>query len=128
MASVIKEPNGGRMIQFAVAGGRKTIRLGKVTQKAADKIKRRIELICNAQMGNTSLDDETAKWLAGVNDVMAVKMAAVGLIPERVAKEAVMAATLGPFIDAYIFSRTDAKAGTLTIWRQGEPSRILWRG
>ncbi|MBC7855794.1 MAG: site-specific integrase [Pirellulaceae bacterium] len=126
MASVIKEPNGGRMIQFALAGGRRTVRLGKVTQKAADEIKRRIELICNAQMANTSLDDETAKWLAGINEIMAEKMAAVGLIPERVKAAAAKAATLGEFIDAYVLSRTDAKPGTKTNWRQGKTSLLAF--
>ncbi len=43
MASISRQKNGLRLIQFAdLAGERKTIRLGKVSQRSAEGIKLRV--------------------------------------------------------------------------------------
>ena len=69
MASISREPNGRRIIQFMVADGkRKSIRLGRVSQREAEEIKLRVERLVTAQTANVSLDNETAQWLAANKD------------------------------------------------------------
>jgi integrase len=126
MASLIKDPGGRWRIQFV--GGdkhRRTIRLGKMNKDSAQAIKVKVERLVSASISGHALDNETAAWIAKRGDVLADRLAAVGLIPKRSKKEA---ATLGPFIDAYIVTRKDAKPGTLTIWRQGKANLMTFFG
>ncbi len=110
MASISRESNGGRMIQFVAASGkRKTIRLGKVSQRIANEIRVKVEALNAAAIAGVSWDAETAKWVAGLTPIMADKLAAVGLIPKRPERDA---AGLGKFLDAYIDRRTDVKPNT----------------
>jgi len=109
MANINREPNGRRTIQFVAGDGRRrTIRLGKVTQKVAEEIKCRVEHLNAAIISACSIDNETAAWVARLGDDLAAKLAAVGLIPERATM------TLGAFIEDYIAGRTDVKKGTRT--------------
>lgn len=109
MASISREPNGRRTIQFmAEDGKRKSIRLGKATQKAADAIKGKVEAIVAASLAKIALDDETAKWLREIPDALAKKLASAGLIASR----AFSALALGDFLDSYIAGRTDHKPNT----------------
>ncbi len=49
MASISKEPNGRRTIQFVAADGRrKSVRLGKVSQRAAEVARGHVEAIVAA--------------------------------------------------------------------------------
>jgi site-specific recombinase XerD len=71
----------------------------------------KIEQLVLAATGVTGVtDDETAKWLTGLGEVMYDKLAAVGLVVPRAS------AKLGAFIDAYITERTDVKSGTATFY------------
>lgn len=109
MASISREPNGRRTVQFTAADGRrKSIRLGKVSQRIADEIKVKVEHLNGAIVSNLPLDNETAQWVAKLGDDLAGKLAAAGLIPERVSM------TLGAFLDDYITGRSDVKSGTRT--------------
>jgi integrase len=110
MASISKEPNGHRSIQFrAVDGKRRTIRLGKVNQKTADALKIKVEALSAAALSAVSLDDETAKWLGNIPDDLAKKLAAVGLATGR----NVQTKGLDDFIAAYIVGRSDVKPNTV---------------
>lgn len=110
MASITHEQNGRRTIQF-VAGDqkRRSIRLGKVSQRMADAVKVRVEQLVTASITGHSTDDETARWVAGLDAVMTDKLSAVGLIPKRASS------TLAAFIDAYIAGRNSSKASTRTV-------------
>ncbi|MHC4618383.1 MAG: tyrosine-type recombinase/integrase [Planctomycetota bacterium] len=112
MASVISDPNGRKRIQFVAGDGtRKTLRLGKATMRQAEAIKPKIEQLVLASTGITGVvDDETAKWMTGLDEVIYGKLAAVGLVAER------HSAKLGAFIDAYIRERKDVKSGTATFY------------
>ncbi len=108
MASIAREPNGRRRILFTAADGkRKTIRLGKVPQRAAEAIKTKVEALLAAAVSGCPWDGETARWVADLQDDLAGKLAAVGLIPRRASS------TLGAFLQAYIDGRTDLKPLTL---------------
>jgi hypothetical protein len=84
MASISTDPNGNVRILFV--GGdkkRRTVRLGKVNQKTAEAVKLRVEHLLSALTSNLPLDPDTGKWVAGIGDELAGKLAAVGLIPPR---------------------------------------------
>jgi integrase len=107
VASISKGPNGHRTIQFVAGDGkRRSIRLGKVTQRQAEAVKLRVEALNAALISKCPLDGDTASWVAGIGDDLAAKLAAVGLIPERAS------ALLSDFLDAYIKRRTDIKPRT----------------
>ncbi len=113
MASISRGPNGRRIIQFkGVDGARKTLRLGKVTQRAAEAVKLRVEMILSAQLTGHALDDETARWLAGLDREMNEKLAAVGLTERR------EHTTLKAFIDDYVESRSDIKDRSVSRIRE----------
>lgn len=110
MASISKLKDGRRLIQFYDrAGKRQTIRLGKVTQRAAEAVKVKVEDLVSASITGHAIQDETAHWVASRESVMTEKLAVVGLIAPR---EVV---ALAEFLDRYIASRTDLKSATITV-------------
>lgn len=100
-------------MQFVgVDGKRRSLRLGKVTQRAADAVKLRVEMILSAALSGHALDDATARWLADRDQVMIDKLAAVGLTTRRESM------TLKVFIDDYIAGRSDIKDRTTLRLRE----------
>jgi integrase len=115
MASISREPNGRRTIQFVAPDKRRrSIRLGKVSQRAAETIRGHVEQLVSAAISGHAPANETTRWVATLDDSLVGKLAKVGLIPER------SSATLGGFIEQYIESRRDTKSGTITNYRQVE--------
>ncbi len=113
MASISSGANGRRMIQFAGPDRRRrTIRLGKVTMKQAESVRLRVEQLAAAATTGFAPDLDTARWVAGLADELAEKLAAVGLIAARASS------TLGPFLDGYFAGRKDVKPQTLFVWGQ----------
>lgn len=111
MASISKQPNGRRSIQFIGPDKkRRTIRLGKVSDRMAVAVKVKVENLAAAAITGHALDAETARWVASLSDEMADKLSKVGLIPGR------GSAVLGPFLDAYVAKRTDVKGSTLAFY------------
>lgn len=112
MASITKESNGRRTIQFVGGDGkRRSIRLGKVTQKTAEEVRIKVEHLAAAASHGTALSDETAEWLTSRNDDLYAKLVAVGLAPAR------DRTALKVFIEAYINGRADVKPLTKTKYR-----------
>ena len=123
MASITREPNGRRTIQFiAVDAKRRSIRLGKVTQRQAEVVKLHIEQLQAARITGHAVADATARWIAELDGVLMDKLVSVGLIdaPNR--------ATLGPFLDKYIAGRTDLKPGTTQVYLQVQRSLLEFFG
>ena len=107
MASISRDSNGTRRIQFiAKDSNRKAIRLGKVTQRHAEAVKIKVEQLNAASITGHAVDEETARWLADLDGVLADKLASVGLIAPR------DAAKLGSFLTNYLGTRTDVKPRT----------------
>ena len=76
MASITREANGRRLIQFTDTDGkRRSIRLGKVSQRVAEAIKTKIENLITSNITGISLDDETSRWVATIKDDLADKLA-----------------------------------------------------
>lgn len=57
--------------------------MGKTPKKIADSIRVRVEHLNAANIGCTSLDNETAAWVAKIGDDLHGKLAAVGLLMPR---------------------------------------------
>ena len=115
MASISTAPGGYRTIQFVAGDGkRRTIRLGKASQRIAEEVRVKVEALNAAAVAGLSWDAETARWVAGLGIVLADKLAAVGLIPKRQGRDG---ARLEDFIDAYIARRTDVKPNTASNLR-----------
>ena len=76
MASICNDPNGRRRILFVAPDGqRKCIRLGKISRRAAETIKTKVEDIQSCSISGCALSNETAKWVAEVPDGLALKLA-----------------------------------------------------
>lgn len=104
MASIARDPNGRRRILFIGADDkRRTIRLGKTTQRAAETVAIRVDSLNAAQVSRTGIDRETAEWVAHLSPVLYDKLAAVGLVPKRGDTR------LGPFLTVYVAGRQDVK-------------------
>lgn len=123
MASVTRHPNGRREIQFVDSDGkRRTIRLGKMTQKQADAVKFRVEHLVAAKISGQALDPDTAQWVADLDLWLAKRLVRVGLIPKPgVARQAQI--PLGDFLAYYFEIRSDVKDATVTVW--GQTRRLL---
>jgi integrase len=110
MASINRESNGRRTIQFVGADGkRRSLRLGKVSQRMAEGFRVKVEALARAVELGQLPDDEVSRWLAERDQVTCDKLAAVGLIPKR------EVATLEAFLNRYITMRADVKAGTAVV-------------
>jgi integrase len=125
MASIGLDRNGRRRILFVAGdGGRKTIRLGKMSQRQAEAFKVKVESLV-AQIITGSADDEVSRWMAGLDDLMHSRIAAVGLIKGRQTSRSL---ALGLFIDGYIEGRSDIKPNTRIGLGQARRNLIAFFG
>jgi integrase len=113
MASLVTYGNGLRRIEFALVPNerRKVIRLGRVTAKAAQSFKARIEAVIADKLQNRTHDAETAKWLGGLDETMLAKLRAVGLADGV----GLARTTLGVFLARY-FETMSVKPSTRTFY------------
>ena len=106
MASIGKEGSTKRILFYAPDGKRKTIRLGKCSQRQAEAVCLRVERLAAAKLTGHSPDDETSRWLAEIDEALHGKLAKAGLVVARTS------VTLDEFINGYIASRADLKDRT----------------
>lgn len=119
MASIARSTNGRRTIQFVVGdGSRKSIRLGKVSQRAAESVKVHVERLIAASVTGYPVEDETSRWLAVLEDSFSERLAAVGLIPKR------DSALLGEFLESFIAARSDVKTSTRNSYERTRKNLI----
>ena len=110
MASITREPNGRKVIQFVAKDAlRKSIRLGKCSQRAAETVCTHVEALAAASMTGAPLERETTAWVAARDVRLYDKLAKVGLVPKR---EATGKVTLGAFLTEYIAGR-ESKRNTI---------------
>ena len=111
MASIHREQRRGKTyfrLQFYDRDRvRRSIRLGEIAERTAERICEKVTYLVSASIAGSPLDDETSRWCARIGQDLADKLANAGLIPKR------ESASLRPFIDAYIASRTDARPNTI---------------
>ena len=79
MASIARDKNGTRRILFVAPNGKRpTIRLGKVSQRAAESIKYRVEQLLEALNLNRPMEADLAEWVKALELPLAKKLAAWG--------------------------------------------------
>ena len=84
MASIARDKNGTRRILFTAPDDkRQTIRLGKVSQRAAENIKYRVEQLLESIHLNRSMEADLARWVTELNPWLAKKLARVGSRPGK---------------------------------------------
>ncbi|HMP05075.1 MAG TPA: tyrosine-type recombinase/integrase, partial [Lacipirellulaceae bacterium] len=111
MANIGTDKYGTRYVQFEDRHRqRRTMRLGKCSQRDAESVRLRIEKIVAAQVLDNTPDAETVRWLAEIGDKLSEKFAKLGLIESR------QSTTLGAFIESYKASRGDVKPSTRAAW------------
>ena len=107
MARIIKQPNGGRIVQFEGLDGKKrSLRLGKAPDAVADQVKIRVDRMLACLKLAIPFDPELELWIRSLSEEMASRFVAVGLIAERKDNH------LGRFLDAFVASRNDTKKST----------------
>ena len=110
MASVIKEPNGRRRIEYILPElPRQRIRLGKVSQRTAEAIKTKIEHLIAASVSGCGWDNDLAEWVARIGDDLADRLAETKLIPPR---DRISCAELKSFVESLRDSRPNLKPNT----------------
>ena len=122
MASINRESNGRRTIQFVGSDGkRRSIRLGKVPQRMAEAVKVLVEHLTAAQFSGGALEPETARKVAELDDALHKRLAAVGLLKSR---EAATVVSVAGFLKDYVARRVDVKPATREVWRQVEKNLL----
>jgi integrase len=116
MASIIREANGRRRIEFVIPGRtRQRIRLGKANQRTAEGIKTKIESLVSATASGCGWDNDTAEWVGRIGDDLADRLAAAGLIPHR---ERLVCPPLKEFTEGVKDGKANLKPNTLRNYDQ----------
>jgi len=81
MASIVTYDGGLRRIECSHTpnGPRRMIRLGRMSAKAAETVKAKMEAIIGDKFANRPHDAEISKWLGGLDETMLAKLRVVGL-------------------------------------------------
>ncbi len=115
---------GGRKIQFSLDGRRrKSLRLGAVTLRQAQTVRGYVDDLVHSHKTSTAPKDKTLQWLGELSDDMYDRIAATGLIPQRVR------ATLGDFTRQHIDSRkVELKHSTVQVFERARNHLIAHFG
>ena len=123
MASVLKDGGGWRIRFYDGDGKRKQIRLAGINKATAEQIGRHVKVLNAAKTSNDrSLDRQTALWLQDLGQSIHDKLAAAGLVEQRVSSN------LGDFIAGYIERRSDVEPGTVTNYHQVRLNLVAFFG
>lgn len=108
-----------KRIEFTnpVTNKRHTIRLSKLSLKQAKTFQARLEDLINSKTAGTAYDEETAKWLATVDQKILDRLVEIGLAKQR---EDASNPALLEFLDSYIKSRTDVSSRTRLNYLQAK--------
>lgn len=125
MASIVNDPGGKRRVQFTdTEGKRRTIRLGRVSQKAAQSFKAHLEPLLAARAMGTAPDPQTARWVGELSDALHDRLARVGLVEPREKREA---PTIERVVDAFVAS-AQVKESTHTRYERARSVLIGYFG
>lgn len=104
-----KTPTGRWAIQFAGRDGeRKTLRLGRMSERAAEKVLSNVEDLIGASVGGASIMRRTAEWLAEIDPALHERIARLGLCQSREPDDSEKIMLLA-YVDSYIDGRADLK-------------------
>lgn len=121
MASISRDKNGTKRILFVDANKKRhTIRLGKVSVKAAESFKVRIESLISSHRTGSAIDAQTADWVATLPDEIHERLERAGLVAPR---ERCEQHTLGDLLKS-CFESMSVKESTRTRYKQSR--RLLF--
>jgi integrase len=113
MASISKQANGRKTIQFVGRDKkRRSIRLGKVSQRIAEKAKNHIEELVNCISTGLAKSPELTMWLDGLDDELHGRLEKAEIVMPR------SKSTLDDFLRDCILKRNDVKPATKEVWGQ----------
>lgn len=116
MASLICDPNGLKRIQFTGKdGGRKTIRLGKISVKQAETMRRFIEELITSANTGSPISPATAEWVATRPLRLRRRLERFELAAPQQRREQL---TYSQWTERYIAGRPDVKPNTLKNYWQ----------
>jgi Site-specific recombinase XerD len=113
VASLNREKSGTFRIQWRDDNGAKTLRIGKVPKKTAEHVLVKVEALISAKASGMPLDQETSKWLAGIDETLEDRLFRVGLIASK--REAEETEGLGTFLRSFLDGRNDLKPATKVV-------------
>lgn len=122
MASLIREKDGRRRIQFYDGNGkRRSIGLGTISDRNAERTRGKVEQLIEHTTVGTALAPDVSRWVSSLDKRLYMKLAKAGLVeaqsdPKAGSEEQASPDTLRQFLDNYIEKRTDVKAGTRTFY------------
>ena len=119
MAS-ISNRNGYRLIQFALAGERPTIRLGKMSEKAAVAIRNHIEALVASKISGQPVVSTTASWIPTVGEPIFGRLVKAGLLQP---KKEDTTCDIPTFVVRYLGEMPDAKPHT--VMNMNQTKRVL---
>lgn len=101
-----------KYVQFeGVDGKRKTIRLPGLAAYQVKTVRRHVRALNAARIANLVIEEETARWVSGVNGWLRDKLIEAGLVETR---EIRPQETLGVFLRDYMINRAAlVKSGNL---------------
>ena len=125
MASISTDSSGNRRILFTDADGtRRTLYVGAMPKKLAESMRLKLEALVAAKIVGASVPDEVSRWVSGLDDALAEKLAKLGLIESR--KRPGDNLTLNEFIESFIAGRMDVKPGTVMNYRMCQAKLVAY--
>ncbi len=117
MASITREPNGRKTIQFiAPDRRRRSIRLGKYAMRSAETVRVHVEAILSSINSRSPLESKTADWLGEIGEDLHAKLAAVHLVEPRQTTASLAIRTLKGLLVAFDGDKLKAKESTRVSW------------
>ena len=119
MASITTANSGSkRALFYDETKTRRTVYLGRVSDKESETIRRRIEGILSSKILGSPMAQDDAAWLAK-SPALREKLIAVGLVEPEPIPEKVIIPTLDAFLDGYIKRHGKSrKPATVAVWKQ----------
>jgi len=118
LASLSHDSNGTKRIQFSDGDReRKTIRLGKLPEKAAETVLRRVKQLAAHRIAGTAHEPDLSAWLAEVPSVIYGRLVRVGLAAPRAEDAAAPMVTVDELCNAFK-ERAAVKPGTAAAYAQ----------
>lgn len=121
MSSLYKENDRGTVawrLRFFLHKKRHSLRLGKCTKKDATEIQRHVDALLRSHLLGTLPAVDTVAWLQRVDQRIQHTLVSLGLCDAQGKDVGTDAGQLlGPFLDAYIVTRTDCSVSTINNFK-----------
>ena len=123
MASLSNDPGGTRRINLTCPDGkRRPIRLGKISKQNAEELRGLVSRLAAAASAGSAPSHGDALRVADLPDALHAKFAKAGIVAPR---ERAEAATLGPFLAAYLETHAGDDAKDNTVRHLSDAARHL---